>query len=140
LAFEPSRIKSILAGILGKIMPGLVQPSGLNAIYLSHNQSVIDLYKTDPLVHDKISTGLFVSAMNAANHSLINASQLKVPTLILHGSDDKICSPEGSREFAGKASSAKLKIWDGGYHELHNEPFNDEVFSYIINWIKTAKN
>lgn len=140
LSFEPSRLKSILATILRKIMPGLIQPSGLNAIYLSHDQSVVDLYKTDPLVHDKISTGLFVSAMNAAAHSLSNASELKVPTLILHGSDDMICSPEGSREFAGKASSAKLKIWDGGYHELHNEPFKDEVFSYIINWMRTNKN
>jgi alpha-beta hydrolase superfamily lysophospholipase len=30
-----------------------------------------------------------------------------------------------------------LKIWDGGYHELHNEPFKDEVFKYIIDWIKS---
>jgi alpha-beta hydrolase superfamily lysophospholipase len=28
-----------------------------------------------------------------------------------------------------------LKIWDGGYHELHNEPFNEEVFRFIMDWI-----
>ena len=60
---------------------------------------------------------------------------LKVPTLLMHGSDDKICSPEGSREFASKNKNVELKIWDGGYHELHNEPFKEEVFRYIINWI-----
>jgi alpha-beta hydrolase superfamily lysophospholipase len=71
----------------------------------------------------------------AAKYSLKHAQELKVPTLILHGSDDMILSPEGSREFAAKTSMAELKIWEGGYHELHNEPFKDEVFKYIMDWI-----
>jgi alpha-beta hydrolase superfamily lysophospholipase len=73
--------------------------------------------------------------MNAAKYSLKHASELKVPTLLLHGSDDMLTSPEGSREFAGKTDMAVLKIWDGSYHELHNEPFKDEVFKYIMSWI-----
>lgn len=56
---------------------------------------------------------------------------------MLHGSDDLIISPEGSREFAAKTDMAELKIWDGGYHELHNEPFKEEVFKYIMNWINS---
>jgi alpha-beta hydrolase superfamily lysophospholipase len=75
--------------------------------------------------------------LRAAKYSLTHASDLKIPVLILHGSDDMITSPEGSREFAGKTNMVKLKIWDGGYHELHNEPFKDEVFKYIIDWIKS---
>ena len=74
--------------------------------------------------------------MNAASYSLEHASDLKVPTLIMHGSDDLITSPEGSREFAEKTGMAELKIWANGYHELHNEPFKDDVFKYILNWIK----
>ena len=73
--------------------------------------------------------------MRAAKYSLEHASELKIPLLIIHGSDDQICSPEGSREFAGKAKNVDLKIWEGGYHELHNETFKDEVFDYIMNWI-----
>jgi alpha-beta hydrolase superfamily lysophospholipase len=30
---------------------------------------------------------------------------------------------------------AELKIWPGGYHELHNEPFKNDVFKFILNWI-----
>ena len=73
--------------------------------------------------------------MNAASYSLEHASDLKIPTLIIHGSDDLITSPEGSREFAEKSEKATLRIWEGGYHELHNEPFKDEVFNYIMDWI-----
>ncbi|MCX6253482.1 MAG: lysophospholipase [Bacteroidia bacterium] len=136
LAFEPPRIKLILASIMKNLLPGLVQPIGLNASHLSHDEAVVEKYKSDPLVHGKISVSLFHGSMTSAKYSLSHASELKVPTLILHGSDDLIISPEGSREFAGKTGMVELKIWDGGYHELHNEPFKDEVFKYIMNWIK----
>jgi alpha-beta hydrolase superfamily lysophospholipase len=96
---------------------------------------VVEKYKSDPLVHDRISVSLFHSAMSAAANSLAGAGELKVPLLLLHGSDDKISSPEGSRIFASKTSLAELKIWEGGYHELHNEPFKKEVFDFILNWI-----
>ena len=73
--------------------------------------------------------------MNSAKYALSFASELKIPVLLIHGSDDMICSPSGSIEFAEKARLAELKIWEGGYHELHNEPFNNEVFAFIMNWL-----
>jgi len=135
LSFEPARIKLILASVMKFILPGLIQPSGLNVSHISHDPVVVEKYKNDPLVHGNISVSLFNEAMNSGKYSLEHASELKIRTLMLHGSDDLICSPEGSREFAGRASMVELKIWDGGYHELHNEPFKDEVFMCIMNWI-----
>jgi len=50
----------------------------------------------------------------------------------MHGSADKITSPEASRKFAKKAGEkVTLKIWDGLYHETHNEPEQGEVFKKI---------
>jgi alpha-beta hydrolase superfamily lysophospholipase len=135
LSFEPARIKMLLASVMKYIFPCLLQPSGLNVGHLSHDVEVVEKYEADPLVHGKISVSLFYGAMNAAKYSLANASELKVPTLLIHGSDDLITSPEGSREFAKKTDKVELKIWEGGFHELHNEQFKDEVFKYIMNWI-----
>lgn len=135
LAFEPSKMKRALASIMKYILPGLIQPSGLNVSHISHDLTVVEKYNADPLVHGKISVSLFNAAMNAGSYSLSHASELKVPVLLMHGSDDQICSPDGSREFAGKSNKVELKIWDGGYHELHNEPFNEDVFKYIMKWI-----
>jgi acylglycerol lipase len=135
LSFEPPKIKLFLASVMKHILPGLIQPSGLIVNHISHDGNEVEKYKTDPLVHGKISVSLFHGAMTAADYSLKHASELKIPLLLIHGSDDQIASPEGSREFAGKSSMTQLKIWEGGYHELHNEPFKDEVFNYIINWI-----
>jgi alpha-beta hydrolase superfamily lysophospholipase len=137
LSFEPAKSKVLLAKIMKSIWPGLAQPTGLVVDHLSHDTVVVEKYKADPLVHGKISVGLFHNAMQAGAYALAHASELKVPLLLMHGSDDKICSPEGSREFASKTQLAELKIWDGGYHELHNEVFKNEVFQYLVKWINT---
>jgi len=117
------------------LIPGLVQPSGLNVSHIAHDDIVIENYKKDPLVHDKISLSLFDAAMTAAQYSLLHARDLKIPTLLIHGSDDLITSPRGSIEFAQKSNRVTVRIWDGGYHELHNEPFRKDVFRFIVSWI-----
>jgi acylglycerol lipase len=135
LSFEPASSKVMLASVMRHLIPGLTQPSGLKVEHISHDAKVVEEYRKDPLVHGKISVGLFHGAMNAATYSLSHAGDLKVKTLLVHGSEDMICSPEGSREFASKTSFTELKIWDGGFHELHNETFRMDVFTFIINWI-----
>jgi alpha-beta hydrolase superfamily lysophospholipase len=135
LAFEPPKVKVMMATAMKNLLPGLVQPSGLNVSHISHDEAVIENYKSDPLVHDKISLSLFNCAMSAAKYSLEHAAELKIPTLIIHGSDDQINSYSGSREFAEKSGKVQFRIWEGGYHELHNEVFKNEVFRYILSWM-----
>jgi alpha-beta hydrolase superfamily lysophospholipase len=136
LTFQPPKSKLMLASVMKNILPWLVQSSGLNVNHISHDGVEVEKYKNDPLVHGKISVRLFVSAMNAGDYSLKHASDLKIHTLLIHGKDDKLTSPLASMEFAGKTNMVDLKIWEGGYHELHNEPFREEVFKYIMEWIK----
>lgn len=136
LSFEPPGHKLVLANVSRFLVPGFTQSTGLKTQFLSHDKSVVTTYDNDPLVHDRISAAFFAGAMNSAKFSLKNAGELSIPTLIIHGSDDMICSPDGSREFVSKARQAELKIWPGAYHEVHNEPFRDDVFRYLLEWIR----
>ena len=136
LAFQPSEGKIMLARIMKNIFPTMTQPTGLVVEHLSHNPEVVSMYKTDTLVHGKISVSLFCSAVSSAEYILNNVHLLRIPVLLLHGSDDKITSPEGSSELAAKSEMITFKIWEGGYHELHNEPFSDKVFDFILEWIE----
>jgi alpha-beta hydrolase superfamily lysophospholipase len=136
LSSEPAGIKVILARIMNKLYPSLIQPSGLIVSHISHDQKIVDAYNSDPLNHNKISAGLYISAVSAAEYSLNHASELKIPLLLMHGSDDLITSPEASRDFASKTNMAEFKSWEGGYHELHNELFKNEVFAFIEKWIE----
>lgn len=136
LGFEPSKAKLFIASVMRYVLPSLVQPASLVIEHLSHDGDVVESYRTDPLVHGKISVKLFHELMSSARYSLEHAGELQIPLLLIHGSDDRICSPDGSREFAAKSGKVALKIWEGGFHELHNEPFKAEVFGFIMEWIR----
>jgi alpha-beta hydrolase superfamily lysophospholipase len=103
--------------------------------HISHDPEEVAKYKSDPLVHDNCSVSLFHSSMSSGKYVIKHSGELKVPTLILHGSDDKITSPEGSREFASGNKYTDIRIFEGGYHELHNELFRNDVFDFILKWI-----
>jgi alpha-beta hydrolase superfamily lysophospholipase len=133
----PPKAKVILAKVAGKIMPGLVQPTGLKPEYLSHNPEVASQYRSDPLVHGMISAGLYNAMTVASGETLARASEINLPLLLAHGREDMICSPAGSLQVAEAAPRATLKLLEGGYHELHNDNTSDELFDFIIAWIDT---
>jgi alpha-beta hydrolase superfamily lysophospholipase len=57
----------------------------------------------------------------------------------MHGSSDRITSLQASREFAAKmVKSLDFNIWEGFYHELHNEPEKQQVLDYLGNWLSTC--
>ena len=136
LAFEPSRAKIRAAALMNYILPSMVQPSGLVVEHLSRDNMVVEKYRNDNLVHGKISLRLFSDAVKSASYVLSHAGDLRIPLLIMHGDSDLITSPEATAELAEKTSLAQMKIWEGGYHELHNEHFRNEVFTEIIGWIE----
>ena len=138
LSFEPSGFKVALAKIARRIAPRMIQPSGLNARHLSHDQEVVSAYINDPLVHSSISAAMFFGVYNSSKYIAENAARVDIPVLLLHGTDDLITSPEASKQFAGGSDKVDLRLWNGGYHELHNEPFKDEVFNEIYGWIKST--
>jgi alpha-beta hydrolase superfamily lysophospholipase len=137
LSETPPAIKMLLANVAGSLMPGMTQPSGLKTEYLSRDPEVVRAYCNDPLVHGLISAGLYRWMTIAAEETMTRASEINVPLLLAHGRDDMITSPSGSVRIAGSAPKATLKLWDGGYHELHNDPLQEEHFDFITEWMDT---
>lgn len=137
LTVSPPRLKVMMAVALKSIVPDMTSSSGLNADYLSHDKQVVSDYVADPLVHDRISFRLFTEALKASEEILAGASGISLPVLVIHGRSDMITSPSGSVEVASSVPSSVLKLWDDGYHELHNESFRDDHFAFIREWIDT---
>jgi alpha-beta hydrolase superfamily lysophospholipase len=137
LAFEPPKAKELLANVAGKVMPGLTQSSGLKTEYLSRDKEVVAGYRSDALVHGLISAGMYLEIKNTAHEVLSRASEIDIPLLLVHGRGDMITSPSGSIDVAGAAPKSTLKLWDGGYHELHNDLVKEEHFDFIADWINT---
>jgi alpha-beta hydrolase superfamily lysophospholipase len=138
LAFQPSASKVLLGKIMNKIQPGFSQPSGLETAALSHDSEVVRAYVNDPLVHDKISARLFVNMFETGLWALDHAAELSLPLLLMHGGADQIISPEASEQFTASAGDqVTLRIWNGLYHEIHNEPKQNEVLAFMIDWMNS---
>jgi alpha-beta hydrolase superfamily lysophospholipase len=136
-AFEPPAWKVTAAKVLCNVLPGLTMPNGLELAALSRDPQVIQAYSNDPLVHDKLSTRLGWDTLQNGLWALEHASEFPLPLLLVHGEADRITSAQASREFAAKAGKCcTLKIWPGLYHETHNEPEKDQVFAYLLEWLK----
>ena len=137
LAFEPPAWKVRMAGILNSLWPSLTLSDELDPMELSHDPLVGKAYLEDPLVHGKISVRLYNCAISHGSWALDNAGLLNYPTLIMHGTEDRLTSYKASESFARDAgTSATLKTWEGLRHEIHNERNKDEVLKFISNWIK----
>ena len=138
LAFQPASSKVMLGKIMNNILPGFSQASGLDTRALSHDPEVVNAYENDPLVHDKISARLFLNVFESGLWALDHAAEIPLPLLLMHGGADRIISLEASRQFAASAGDkVTLRIWDGLYHEIHNEPEQGEVFTVMIDWMNT---
>lgn len=139
LGFEPPAIKVLLAKIMVNIYPAFTEAAELDTNALSRDKAVVDAYNKDPYNHGKITAGTFLGFFEAGKYAIAHAGDLKIPALIMHGTADKLTSPEGSKEFVANAPKdlVSSKSWDGYYHELHNEPAAErkQVLDYIINWL-----
>ena len=135
---EPERHpdKVIMARILGSLLPRVAISTGLQTSKLSRDPQVESAYIKDPLVHDRISLGFGKNMLEGNRWALQHASEFPLPLLLMHGADDQISYPSGSQEFAAAlGGKAKLVLWDGLYHEIHNEPEKAEVLKTTIQWM-----
>jgi len=133
---DQQKAKVTALRILAPIMSKVTIPNGLELEGLSKNKDVVDKYRNDPLVHDRVSLRMGKGMIDTIDYIFSNASKIDIPLLLMHGSSDRITYHQGSEEIAEKINSEwTLKIWDGLYHELHNEPEKDQVFDYLLDWL-----
>ena len=137
LRLEVPKLKAMVGRKLSDLWPGLAMGNGLKPTDLSHDGRVVKAYIEDPLVHDRVTARFFTEFTGQMTWALQHAPDLRMPCLIVHGGDDPIVSPEGSRQFYETCGSAdkQLKIYDGFYHESFNEIKKDLPLGDLSAWL-----
>jgi len=138
-AIQEQKLKLVMVKLLGTLAPRLIIPSGLEVAALSRDPKVADVYVHDPLVHDRMSMAFGKVGLAAIDLCFAGAKEFKPPLLIMHGTADRLAYTSGSEEFAKLAGETNkdvtVKLWDGLYHEIHNEPEQADVFKFMIEWL-----
>lgn len=124
------------AKVMNKVYPSYTQKVTFRSSELTHDSNVLEKHKQDNLNHGLISARMFFEMTEAGSFLLNNSEKLKFQTLLMHGKSDSITSYKSTEEFYNKTIKySTLKLWDGMFHELHNETEKDVVIEYIIDWI-----
>ncbi len=137
LPFDPPAIKAAASKLFRNIWPSLALSTDLDASAISRNKEEVKAYENDPLVHDKMSSELFLSCAEKAEEALKNAADWHWPLLLFHGTEDQLTGYQGSKEFASKAQgNIHFETFEGGYHETHNDIDKERLFSLFITWME----
>ncbi|MCF8572063.1 lysophospholipase [Gordonia sp. HY002] len=126
-----------MAPVLGKVVPWM-PATALPASGVSRDPKVVADYESDPLVwHGGIRAGLGGALIREMKTYPDRLPSLKLPLLILHGGADVLTNPDGTRMAARLAGSDDVtsKIYPGMFHEIFNEPEQDEVLEAVTDWV-----
>jgi len=131
--------KKSLGRIFSVIAPGLAMNNELDPADISSDPDVVQAYRDDPLVHDMVSARWYTEYLDTAEFCLARPAEIEMPLLVIHGTADRMVSPESSRIVFENASSRDKKIftWEGLFHETMNERIEDrkKVLKTISAWI-----
>lgn len=137
---QPSSLEIKIISAISAIFPSLKMIKlGING--LSKDQQVIEQYLSDPLINKgRLSARLMVELFNTMQVTMDGASDINLPVLIMHGSVDPVTHPDGSKKFSSLITSTSntLKIYEGLFHEIFNEPEAQNVFNDVIQWLNEA--
>ena len=126
-----------IAKVLGKVVPTL-GTLALDPKSVSRDPKVVEAYEADPLnFHGKVKAGTGAALLSRLQTFPSRLPSLTLPLLVMHGEKDKLTNPEGSKlvnELAG-SSDKTLKIYDGLFHEIFNEPEQDQVLTDTTSWL-----
>ncbi len=125
-----------MGNAMNRIYPAFTQSNGLDVKGISRDLKEVEKYLSDPLNHDRISVCWGLSAKDAGEWAIAHASKITIPTLVSHGSADRLTAFEGSQAFAqNNPNYITFQPWEGWYHELHHEPERQKYLSFVANWL-----
>ena len=134
---------SQLTIIMGRILSAIAPRAGilaLDATGVSRDPEVVKAYVDDPLVfHGKTPARLAAEMLGAMQRVTAKTDKIVLPFIVVQGGADKLIDPGGAQMLYDKAGSKDktLKVYEGLYHEVHNEPEREVMFKDLEAWLAT---
>ncbi len=105
---------------------------------VSRDPAVVKAYREDPLVHlGKVRARTGAEILDAIAEVQRDIGRLRLPLLCVQGTVDLLVDPDSARwvdEHTGSADHT-LRVYEGLYHEVFNEPERDAVLDDVAGWL-----
>jgi alpha-beta hydrolase superfamily lysophospholipase len=125
----------LVVGVLRRLTPGLLLSNRLDTEVLSSDPAVRAAYIADPLNQHKSTVRFAHAAFAEQRRVAASLDRLALPTLVVHGADDKLVPTHTSGVLEGRPGVTR-RVYPATRHELHNEPVARQEVDDIVGWVR----
>lgn len=130
------------AQIMNRLYPQITLWNEIRNEHLTRDPDVIREFEADVLRHNRISPGVYLGFLQAAESVKTRAFEINVPTLFqLPEQDPVVHTPTGRAFFENLGSARKeLRVYgEGARHEMYNDVHRAQVFADARAFLDTLK-
>jgi alpha-beta hydrolase superfamily lysophospholipase len=104
----------------------------------SRDPAFVEKMKSDPLIPRAGYPAQTIAELARTDERLhTELAKITIPVLVVHGTDDHVTKPSGSKRF-GEIAGSKDKtvtIYQGHFHDLLNDIGKERVLTDMIDWL-----
>ncbi len=110
---------------------------GIDYADVSRSPENIEKLEKDPLRVNIVTPRFGIEALKASKDAFRASSVITMPVIIQQAGADILVIPEKSKEFFDNLSSSDKtwKLYEGLYHQLHEEPEKEQVLGDLYSWL-----
>jgi len=105
---------------------------------ISRDADVVAYAENDPLnYHGAVRARMGAEMLRAGDAVKERLEDVEYPFVVFHGTADTLTNPEWSQRLYDRAASTDktIHLYDGLYHETHNEPERETVLRDLADWV-----
>ena len=128
-----------LGRVLSRVIPRFSLHVGMDLSGLARDPGVVEAVLADPFFHRRGTARLSTEVTAAIERVQSRAGDWSVPLLIVHGSDDRMVPPDGSRAFFSRLSYPDRQFleYPGAYHGLFADYEWQRALSDVGQWLES---
>jgi len=127
----------VAARVLSRVAPSM-QVSAVEDGVLSRREEIGAAFKSDELCYNgRVKALSGFEMMRGGAEVWGRLGRWHLPTLVIHGDDDRLITIEGSRRFVRDVPATDKELWEapGGYHELFNDLDSEKAIRKVTDWL-----
>lgn len=125
------------APLLARVLPAL-PVTELDPAATSRLPEAVQAYRADPRnYHGKVPALSAATMLRTSGALWPDYARWTLPTLVVHGTEDRLADVRGSQRFVQSVASPDLTYHEvaGGFHELLNDEGAAGVRDVLLNWL-----
>ncbi|QUY46098.1 alpha/beta hydrolase [Acaryochloris marina] len=130
--------KLAIASLLSQLWPRFSLNTGIDLASNSSDPAILLDYSQDPLQHTQGTARLATEFLRTQAELQAQATNIRLPLLMLHGSNDQTASLTESIAFFQKVGSKTKQHleYPGAFHDLHADLDAQTVLADISQWLR----